>query len=223
MRTIRLVTYNIHRSIGNDGLHSPGRIHAVLGEINADIIALQEIELHQNPALDLLNYFAEDYGLTAIAGPTIFKSDAHYGNALLTRLAVEDIRRIDLTIPGREPRGAIDIDVACDGHRIQIVATHLGLHPAERRRQVRKLLSLFNRQQQPDLTVFMGDINEWFLWGRPLRWLKQQFPAALTRRTFPHDYLFLHLTGSGSDRQIAWPVLIHIKAVWHAWRLIICR
>jgi endonuclease/exonuclease/phosphatase family metal-dependent hydrolase len=31
----------------------------------------------------------------------------------------------------------------------------------------------------------MGDINEWFLWGRPLRWLHAHFQSKPNYATFP--------------------------------------
>ena len=36
-----------------------------------------------------------------------------------------------------------------------------------------------------DATILLGDINEWWLWGRPLRWLHRRFGASPARRTFP--------------------------------------
>jgi len=41
-------------------------------------------------------------------------------------------------------------------------------------------------QAGPHPTLLMGDLNEWYLWGRPLRWLHSHFremPSA--PRTFP--------------------------------------
>jgi endonuclease/exonuclease/phosphatase family metal-dependent hydrolase len=31
----------------------------------------------------------------------------------------------------------------------------------------------------------MGDLNEWYLWGRPLRWLHAHFRATPSPPTFP--------------------------------------
>ena len=156
-------------------------------EMNADIVALQELELHSNAALSLLAYLAESTGLIPIAGPTILKPDSRYGNAVLTRALVVNTRRVDLTVPGREPRGALDMDLDWYGHKIHLIATHLGLSPAERRHQVRHILRLLEIESA-SLTILVGDINEWFLWGRPLRWLKHAFPLSQRRRTFPAGF-----------------------------------
>lgn len=191
-KSITLATYNIHRGIGSDGRASPERILAVLEEINADVIALQELELHSDPALNMLDYLARHTGLKSVAGPTILKPQARYGNALLTRLPIIKARRIDLSDPGREPRGALDMGLDWHGRTIHLIATHLGLNPGERRRQVRALLNRFDIETA-DLSVLMGDLNEWFLWGRTLRWLNQEFPVSQRRRTFPARFPLLAL------------------------------
>ena len=43
---IALATYNIHACIGTDGHFDPFRIVDVIREMDADIIALQEVEHH---------------------------------------------------------------------------------------------------------------------------------------------------------------------------------
>ena len=181
---MKLATWNIHRCIGRDGEKSPERCAAVLQEIDADVIALQELESRPGHELDVLAYLAREAGARAIAGSTMIEQDAHYGNALLTRLPVRVVRRHDLSVSGREPRGALDVDLDLDGSRLQMIATHLGLRPAERREQVRRLLPLFDTGEH-DLVVLTGDLNEWFLWGRPLRMLHRIFPHASHRRTWP--------------------------------------
>lgn len=186
----RLATWNLHRGIGRDGVMSPERCAAVLKEIDADVIALQEVESRPGHELDVLAYLARETGCRAIAGMTMVREDNHYGNALLTRLPVSSVRRHDLSVRGREPRAALDVDLGSDQHRIQLITTHLGLHPAERRDQVRRLLSLLDIDGR-ELVILAGDLNEWFLWGRPLRMLYRVFPDTPHRRTWPaHIPLF---------------------------------
>lgn len=179
-----LATYNIHRCIGGDGRFAPERIIEVIKEIDADVLALQEVESRAAAGFDMLGHLAAAVGMRAIAGPTLMRRDAHYGNALLTRLDVLDRRTIDISVPRCEPRGAIEAHLRCGDRRFCVVATHLGLRPSERRRQVKQLLNLF----RPDLqgpAALLGDINEWYLWGRPLRWLHIYFKNTAAPRTFP--------------------------------------
>jgi endonuclease/exonuclease/phosphatase family metal-dependent hydrolase len=174
-------TYNIHRCTGRDGRYDPERIIGVLRELDADVIALQEVNSRAHEGLELLNWFAKETKLRAIAGPTLLRHTEHYGNAVLTRCTEQEIRRVDLSQPGREPRGAIDLDLQCDDGHLQVIATHLGLKPAERRVQVQRLLERFGTKH----CILMGDLNEWFLWGRPLRWIKALFGDTPALPTFP--------------------------------------
>jgi endonuclease/exonuclease/phosphatase family metal-dependent hydrolase len=82
--------------------------------------------------------------------------------------------------------------VDCGGSTLRVVATHLGLRPAERREQVERLLRLFSWKDE-DRAVLMGDLNEWFLWGRPLRHLHRYFDETPAVPTFPARHPILSL------------------------------
>jgi len=181
---LRVATWNTHRSVGRDGVMDAARCAEVLREIDADVVALQEVEFQPGKPSDTLARMAEQAGYRAIAGATMRRADAHYGNAVLTRFAPDAVRRHDLSVPGREPRGAIDIDLRWGRRRLQFLATHLGLRPFERRQQLARLLPLLLRAER-DLVILAGDLNEWFLWGRLLRRLRREFPAMPHLRTWP--------------------------------------
>jgi endonuclease/exonuclease/phosphatase family metal-dependent hydrolase len=192
-RSLRLATYNVHSGVGRDGRRDPARVAEVIRELDADIVALQEVESHHGD-LEVLELLGERTGMRALAGPTMLRPVGDYGNALLTRLPVLELHRLDLSVPGREPRGALDAMLESRGHRqghpLRVIATHLGLRPAERRQQIQALLSALD-PGIPGPTVLMGDLNEWFMWGRPLRRLHAHFGATPAPRTFPaHRPLF---------------------------------
>jgi endonuclease/exonuclease/phosphatase family metal-dependent hydrolase len=189
---LTLVTYNIHACVGTDGRFEPARIAGVLRELDADVVALQEVDHHHVDGHDLLDYLAAKTGLTAIAGPTLLRESRHYGNAILTKLPILTVNRVDLTLPGREPRGALDVTLDGKERNVQVVATHLGLKPWERRQQVRQLLKLFDIGSK-DIYVLLGDLNEWFLWGRPLRWLHGHFRSTPHVATYPSRQPFMAL------------------------------
>lgn len=180
-----MATYNVHRCVGRDGRFDPDRVAGVLGELDADVLALQELQWRSSDALHLLDRFAADLGQRSIPGPTLLRPDGHYGNAVLTRLPVSQVRLVDLTVHGHEPRGAIDALLESTRGALRVVATHLGLLPGERRLQMRKMLAWLDDGPSQHPTVLMGDINEWFLWGRPLRWLHARFGYAPAPATFP--------------------------------------
>ena len=212
MPSLRLATYNIHCGIGRDGRFSERRILQVLREIDADIVALQEVE-SRSSGIDMLAWLAKETGYHAVFGSTLMLEDGHYGNGLLARCPIGPVKQLDLTWERREPRNAIVAELDCQGEALRVVATHLGLRPAERRFQVEKLLPLFTERPE-DRAVLAGDLNEWFLWGRPLRRLHGHFVPTRALATFPAAFPLLAL-----DRMWAHPgsllhgIEVHVSAV----------
>lgn len=180
---LTVATYNIHAAVGRDGRFDPERIGDVLRELQADVIALQEVPLGGDGTPSVLDVLQAATGYQAAEGPTRILPERRYGNAVLSRHPIVSVRSIDLSFGRREPRGALDADLLCHGQRLRVVATHLGLRPAERRQQVARLLQVFDTDQMP--VILLGDINEWFVWGRPLRRLVSHFEAVPAPRTFP--------------------------------------
>lgn len=182
-----VASYNIHQCVGMDGRRDAGRIAAVIRDLDCDAIGLQEVDSRSGPHADSmqLEYLAGAAGMQALAGPTILRHDGDYGNALLTRRPVLAVRRHDISFASREPRGALDVDLDVDGHRVRVIVTHLGLRPAERRYQVKLLLKLLHPDEPGEAVVALGDINEWLPIGRPLRWLHGLLGSPPSQRTFP--------------------------------------
>ncbi len=181
---MRIATYNIHRSIGSDGLEKPERIAAVLHELDADIVALQEVGYTSGKPGNMLDYLGESTQTRVIEGITLQDERGHYGNAVLSRLPISDFQLHDISLNGREPRGAIELNLQFNDIAVQIIATHLGLRPGERRYQVERLIPLLDASTA-DFRILLGDLNEWFLWGRPLRRLHRVFGHTRTPSTFP--------------------------------------
>ena len=161
-----VASYNIHGCVGSDGRLDSQRIAAVLRDLDADVIGLQEVGAHttRGEVVEQLEYLAGCLGLTPLAGPTLVRGAGSYGNALLTRLPIRDCRRIDLSVGRREPRGAIDVDLDVKGRRLRVIATHLGLGWRERHKQ-RSLLAERLRDDEGPVVV-LGDLNQWWPLGR---------------------------------------------------------
>lgn len=191
---LTIATYNIHGAVGFDRRFAPARVARVLREIKADIIALQEVPLGSDRGTDwpdILPMLAEATGLVAVDGFNFSVGGRRFGNAILSRYPIFATRRIDISFGSREPRGALDADIYCHGSALRVIATHLGLRAAERRAQIRKLLQVFDTGEMP--VILMGDVNEWFVWGRTLRWLVSHFQAVPAPATFPSRWPLLAL------------------------------
>jgi endonuclease/exonuclease/phosphatase family metal-dependent hydrolase len=183
---LTIASYNVHGCVGRDGRRDVARIAHVIERLEADVIALQEVELEssdggQSHQPDVLGHLV---GLQAVAGPTALRGNGHVGNVILSRLPIRAVRTADLTFRGREPRGALDVDLDASGRKVRVIATHLGLMPNERRHQVRRILDMASHDENA-ITVLLGDINEWWVSGRPLRWLHAHFGHCKGERSFP--------------------------------------
>ncbi len=163
-----------------DRRFDPGQIADVLVELNAEIIALQEITLDQGGALVRRLERASD--MRAIDGTLFERGVGRYGNVILSRRPVLAHRLHALSFPKREPRGAVDTVVDIQGARIRVCATHLGLTRRERKYQIAQLSMLLAGNQTP--TVLLGDFNIWWQ-ARALAPLARLGFEHITVRSFP--------------------------------------
>jgi endonuclease/exonuclease/phosphatase family metal-dependent hydrolase len=131
-RPLVVATYNVHGWVGTDGRRDPERAGETLAELGADVIALQEVRCGQGMP-DVLERIAELLKMESLRGLVHERRDEAHGNALLSRFAITAAARLELTVGGREPRGAIDVALDTGGEPLRVVATHLGIGPRERR------------------------------------------------------------------------------------------
>jgi endonuclease/exonuclease/phosphatase family metal-dependent hydrolase len=194
MTTLTIASYNVHRCIGRDGRHDPSRVARVIDELQADVVALQEVDFryHVRQGLDQLKYLAAATGFESVWGPVLYGSRGQYGNGLLTRHEVLAVRGIDLSVPRHQRRGALDFDLLVHGARLRVIAAHLGLGLTERQTQVRRLLAaLADHDHRP--IVLLGDFNEWRPPSGPLRRLHRRFGRTPGVRSFPSNFPLLAL------------------------------
>jgi endonuclease/exonuclease/phosphatase family metal-dependent hydrolase len=180
---LTVATWNVHGGVGRDRRYAPARIADVVLETGADVIALQEVGSRDTNEI-LLDALVRGTGFHAVDGWTCKRRGCDFGNVVLSRYPVQETHRLDLTVEGREPRGALDVVVNAPQGALRVIGTHLGLLPGERRMQVKRLLRQLERERSLP-TVLTGDVNEWYLWGRPLRWLHRHFTATPAPATFP--------------------------------------
>ncbi len=162
--SIRIVTYNVHKCRGMDRRVRTDRIADVLGELSADVIALQEVIADPDLAHNQPQQIADALGgYTMHFGEARKHLGAPYGNAVLTRLPVLLTQTYDLTRRRRERRGCLRVDVDCGGQSLHLFNVHLGTSFFERRHQGRKLLStdVLGSEELNFPTIVVGDFNEW--------------------------------------------------------------
>jgi len=194
--SLRLATWNIHSAIGADGYHDMERIVAVLAEIDADVVGLQEVGWHRRThhRIDQFAYLREHTGYTVVDCLARDPLRAQFGNALLTRLPLESSRWIDLKIPGHAPRAGLVGDLQHEAARLQVTVLHLGLTVWERERQTRRLVEALSRddaarKEDPDAgpppSALLGDFNMLRRRTRASAILAQRFPTCVRMPTYP--------------------------------------
>ncbi|MFN6962850.1 MAG: endonuclease/exonuclease/phosphatase family protein [Pyrinomonadaceae bacterium] len=203
MSSIRIATYNIHKCVGIDRRYSPERIADVLLEIDADVIALQEVVCHSNSFArdDQAAFLADRLEMNFCLGENRKHRGGDYGNATLSRFPVTGWCNFDITVERREPRGCLWTEIEPRaGERLHFANLHMGTSFFERRKQVHKILAA-HVLEQPELRgarIVAGDFNEWTA-GVTTRLFRSRFRSvdpALdlgTRRTFPGILPVVHL------------------------------
>ena len=160
---IRIVTYNIHKCRGLDGRTRPERISSVLAEINADIVALQEVvgasPLKPGQAAEI----GAALGLGWVMASTRHIRNALYGNVVLSRFPVKHHQQHDLSWKTCEPRLAQRVDLCINGDSdiLHFYNVHLGTALLERRDQARRLASIVHDRRVSGPKIVLGDFNEW--------------------------------------------------------------
>lgn len=187
-------TYNIHGGVGMDRRHDHARTLRVLESLDADVIALQEVDNyhHEGEWRGHLDYFAEALGCTAVAGPTLLRHRGCYGNAILSRLPVSSTRRIEISVRDHEPRGVLEVVVDTVAGPVRVVATHLGLRLQERLLQAQTLSGLIGESAAMPL-ILCGDFNEWLKSSQLLRQIESEMGAVPGVRSFPSPLPVLSL------------------------------
>jgi endonuclease/exonuclease/phosphatase family metal-dependent hydrolase len=200
---IRVVTYNIHKGQGLDRRVKIERIVRILREIDADVIALQEVlsmegrrrEDHQ------ARFIAEELGHHYHIGENRRLRGGAYGNVTLSRFPISFACNYDLTQHGREERGCLRTDIQLDPRQtLHIYNLHLGTAFTERRYQAHRLVDheILKGKGIRGARVILGDLNEWIA-GLASRMLHSHFQSVRIRplfgrsRSYPGMLPFIHL------------------------------
>lgn len=208
MPQIRIATYNIHKARGMDGRVRVARIARVLEDIDADVIAMQEVVSESDAGAERhqAQYLADHLGYFWTVGETRRHRGGIYGNVTLSRWPFERTHHIDLSVPRREPRGALRTDIRVGAHLLHVFNVHLGT--ARRERTAQATLIERHLLRALDLSgprVVLGDFNDW-LHGQVTRTLTAAFHLADIRdhlkrtRAYPALLPLVHLDHIYLDR-----------------------
>jgi endonuclease/exonuclease/phosphatase family metal-dependent hydrolase len=163
---VRLVTFNTHHGVGDDGRHDLARLAAVLAAADADLVCLQEVDRYysdRSEDVDQALLLSRALDMQLAWGPAIDEPRREsglrrqFGNALLSRLPilVSDVHPLP---GGGEPRSALRAMVELDGAALWVTTTHLSTRsPQERAEQLAAIAQLHTEPMQTG--VLVGDFN----------------------------------------------------------------
>lgn len=156
---MRVASYNIRKAVGLDWRRDPDRIVDVLGEIDADIIVLQEADRRIGARAGVLplERLETELGYTMADVSMRPLSHGWHGNAILVRSSFTDLVAARIELPVLEPRGAVSVQLRHPD--LEVIGGHLGLTPGMRRRQMLALQQMLEGRDHPVLLA--GDFNEW--------------------------------------------------------------
>jgi endonuclease/exonuclease/phosphatase family metal-dependent hydrolase len=163
---VRLLTFNIHHGVGDDGRHDLPRLARLLAGTDADVICLQEVDRHfgeRSALVDQAELLSRALDMELAWGPAIDEPPPagrserrQYGNALLSRRPVltSDVHRLP---GGGEPRSALRALIRTDTGALAVTVTHLSTRAADRASQAAALATLHAEPGPP--AVLAGDLN----------------------------------------------------------------
>ncbi|MEO6041813.1 MAG: endonuclease/exonuclease/phosphatase family protein [Croceibacterium sp.] len=181
---LTFASYNIHKGVGLDRRRDPDRILAVLHELDADVVALQEADMRFGSRAAVLPRRMLDERHWHVAALAMRPAGmAWHGNAILVRRGIEILGAEPIALPVLEPRGAVCARLRLQGREFMVAGMHLDLSGLLRRQQVRAICAQMARHAAP--TVLMGDFNEWSVRGGALKAFGPAWNVLHPGRSFP--------------------------------------
>jgi endonuclease/exonuclease/phosphatase family metal-dependent hydrolase len=179
----------------------PERIVEVLRQVDADVIALQEVVSHRwQRTFDQARIIADGLELHFAFGETRRMKRGRYGNVILSRFPLSVTRNYDIGAPGREPRGCLRADIQLGSLLLHVFNVHLVTAYFQRRHQGHRLFNerILDRSELTGTRIVVGDFNEGVS-GQTSRLFKNHLVSADVRshlgrrRTYPGLLPLVHL------------------------------
>jgi endonuclease/exonuclease/phosphatase family metal-dependent hydrolase len=158
---VRIATYNIHRCRGMDRRVVPERIIEVLRDIDADVIALQEVIGAGPVGAGQAEEIGAALGMGWVMNCVRTLRHHQFGNVVLSRYPIVHHSQYDLSWRTCEPRNCQRADLLIEGQILHVYNVHLGTAVLERRYQAGRLASFVHDRRVTGPKVLLGDFNEW--------------------------------------------------------------
>jgi endonuclease/exonuclease/phosphatase family metal-dependent hydrolase len=172
MRSISLMTYNIHKGFG------VGKVRFLLPEmreaiaaLNPDFVLLQEVQgehrkrekrIDSWPDASQVEYIAEKIWPYHIYAKNAVYQSGHHGNAILSKYPIESFENINLSSMHRASRGILHSQLLLGEAKVHLLCVHLGLFKTERAEQCKALMARINEVVPKNEPLLMaGDFNDW--------------------------------------------------------------
>jgi endonuclease/exonuclease/phosphatase family metal-dependent hydrolase len=158
-----VITYNIHHGVGIDGTFDLKRIADLIRENDADLVALQEVdvETERTGGLNTMEYLARELSMYFAFGKNLEFQGGGYGNGILSKYPLVSIENLHIPpYQSGEQRGILKILVDYNGRELAFWNIHLDHRKddTERRESVRII-----KKKTEDLNIpiiLAGDFND---------------------------------------------------------------
>jgi len=162
-RELRVMSWNLHHGVGEDGTLDLERIAARIREQKPDLVVLQEVDnkCRRSKSVDQAAELAKLTGLTGAFGKAMDHDGGEYGQAILSKHPLGETTVHKLPGDG-EPRIAFEAVVKVgegEGEALRLVSVHLDhQQDARRLKQAETLVAALSATKEP--LVLAGDFND---------------------------------------------------------------
>lgn len=162
---MRVLSYNIHKGIGNDRRYRIQRVIDVIRAEEPDLVCLQEVDrgVRRSRFDDQPRVLAQALGFAhSLFQLNVRLREGGYGNLILSRYKFRASHHISLRLRQKKVRGAQLATLDVEGRRLHLVHWHLGLAEPERHWQIEHLFAHKHFRGAHHLpTLMIGDSNDW--------------------------------------------------------------
>lgn len=153
--SLKIASYNVRNAKGMDDVVDFDRVANVINEMNADAVAIQELDsaTQRSDGLVVLDELAKRTNMYASFNASIAFSGGKYGNGILTKQ--KPLKTEAIALPGREEMRSLLIVEMDD---FVLCCTHLSLNEEDRQASV-KLVQQQTEKYTSKPVFLAGDLN----------------------------------------------------------------